>query len=114
MSRIKNNKLDEIFENDPLGLLKVEEKSTNNLSTEEQRLVDSFIEICEFYEEILIDEYQDTNKAQDMLFTAISKNNLFSRNSFFLYPNSIIIVIHPISLHVNPSGEQNGYAPVKT
>ncbi len=51
MSRIKNNKLDEIFENDPLGLLKVEEKSTNNLSTEEQRLVDSFIEICEFYEE---------------------------------------------------------------
>lgn len=33
--------------------------------------------LCEFYEEILIDEYQDTNKAQDMLFTAISKNNLF-------------------------------------
>lgn len=33
--------------------------------------------LCNFYEEILIDEYQDTNKAQDMLFTAISKNNLF-------------------------------------
>lgn len=29
------------------------------------------------YDEILIDEYQDTNKAQDMLFTAISNNNLF-------------------------------------
>ena len=33
--------------------------------------------LSEFYEEILIDEYQDTNKAQDMLFTAISRNNLF-------------------------------------
>lgn len=33
--------------------------------------------LSEFYEEILIDEYQDTNKAQDMLFTAISRDNLF-------------------------------------
>ena len=33
--------------------------------------------LSEFYEEILIDEYQDTNKAQDMLFTALSRNNLF-------------------------------------
>ncbi len=29
------------------------------------------------FDEILIDEYQDTNKAQDMLFTAVSNNNLF-------------------------------------
>ena len=29
------------------------------------------------FDEILIDEYQDTNAAQDMLFTAISRNNLF-------------------------------------
>ncbi len=29
------------------------------------------------FREILIDEYQDTNAAQDMLFTAISDNNLF-------------------------------------
>ncbi len=29
------------------------------------------------FDEILIDEYQDTNAAQDMLFTSISKNNLF-------------------------------------
>lgn len=29
------------------------------------------------YDEILIDEYQDTNKAQDMLFEAVSRNNLF-------------------------------------
>lgn len=29
------------------------------------------------FDEILIDEYQDTNKAQDMLFTSISNNNLF-------------------------------------
>ena len=33
--------------------------------------------LSEFFEEILIDEYQDTNKAQDMLFTAISRDNLF-------------------------------------
>lgn len=31
----------------------------------------------ENFTEILIDEYQDTNAAQDMLFTAISDNNLF-------------------------------------
>lgn len=35
------------------------------------------VEIAEAYDEILIDEYQDTNEAQDMLFTAISRNNLF-------------------------------------
>ena len=29
------------------------------------------------FDEILIDEYQDTNKAQDMLFSALSNNNLF-------------------------------------
>lgn len=33
--------------------------------------------IAECYDEILIDEYQDTNEAQDMLFNAISRNNLF-------------------------------------
>ncbi len=33
--------------------------------------------LSRFYEEILIDEYQDTNKAQDMLFTALSRDNLF-------------------------------------
>lgn len=33
--------------------------------------------IAQSYDEILIDEYQDTNKAQDMLFTSISRNNLF-------------------------------------
>ncbi len=33
--------------------------------------------ISEDYDEILIDEYQDTNKAQDMLFASISRNNLF-------------------------------------
>lgn len=37
------------------------------------------VDLSENYEEILIDEYQDTNKVQDMIFTAISKNgnNLF-------------------------------------
>lgn len=32
---------------------------------------------AENFDEILIDEYQDTNKAQDMLFEAVSRNNLF-------------------------------------
>lgn len=37
------------------------------------------IEMSELYDEILIDEFQDTNEAQDTLFNAISKNseNLF-------------------------------------
>ena len=34
-------------------------------------------EIRTQFDEILIDEYQDTNKAQDMLFTSVSSNNLF-------------------------------------
>lgn len=34
-------------------------------------------EISLQFDEILIDEYQDTNKAQDMLFSAVSRNNLF-------------------------------------
>lgn len=38
------------------------------------------VEISEKYEEILLDEYQDTNEAQDMLFSAISRegHNLFT------------------------------------
>lgn len=35
------------------------------------------LSVSENFDEILIDEYQDTNKAQDMLFTSISRNNLF-------------------------------------
>lgn len=34
-------------------------------------------EISMQFDEILIDEYQDTNRAQDLLFTSISRNNLF-------------------------------------
>ena len=34
-------------------------------------------EISKCYDEILIDEYQDTNAAQTMLFTSISRNNMF-------------------------------------
>lgn len=35
------------------------------------------LNLSDNFDEILIDEYQDTNAAQDMLFTAISKDNLF-------------------------------------
>lgn len=38
-------------------------------------------ELSDFYSEILIDEYQDTNRAQDTLFRTISKNGL---NMFFV------------------------------
>ena len=34
-------------------------------------------EIAQSFDEICIDEYQDTNRAQDMLFTAIARGNLF-------------------------------------
>lgn len=34
-------------------------------------------EIARDFDEILIDEYQDTNRAQDMLFAAIARGNLF-------------------------------------
>ncbi|MBQ8029723.1 MAG: helicase-exonuclease AddAB subunit AddA [Clostridia bacterium] len=34
-------------------------------------------ELSKNFDEILIDEYQDTNKAQDMLFESVSNNNLF-------------------------------------
>ena len=37
------------------------------------------LDLCENYAEILVDEYQDVNEAQDMIFNALSKNenNLF-------------------------------------
>ena len=38
-------------------------------------------ELSEFYSEILIDEYQDTNRAQDTLFRTVSKDGL---NMFFV------------------------------
>ncbi len=34
-------------------------------------------EIAQTFDEILIDEYQDTNRAQDMIFTALARDNLF-------------------------------------
>lgn len=45
----KNKVLDEIFNNDPLGILEVKNKSTNN-STPDERLYSSFYEINKFYE----------------------------------------------------------------
>ncbi len=55
------------------GALKLLVKKTDDgyEKTEKARM------LSESFDEILIDEYQDTNEAQDMLFTAISRNNLF-------------------------------------
>ncbi len=53
-----------------ISLLVTENEGSWQSTALAQSLKDSFCEI-------LIDEYQDTNAAQDMLFTAISDNNLF-------------------------------------
>jgi len=51
MSKGVSEKLLDILNNDPLGLLTVEDKSTHNLTTEEQRLIEGFAEISDFFEE---------------------------------------------------------------
>lgn len=58
-----------------LKLLVVEDENGNLRQTE------LAAEMSEMYDEILIDEFQDTNEAQDALFNAISKN---SQNLFFV------------------------------
>ena len=54
-----------------LSLLVREDENGNIVKTE------FALSQAQNYDEILIDEYQDTNKAQDMLFEAVSRNNLF-------------------------------------
>ncbi|MDR7239661.1 GIY-YIG nuclease family protein [Neobacillus drentensis] len=49
--KIKNDKLKELINDDPLGLLNIENKSYGKSKTEEQRLIESFAEISEFFEE---------------------------------------------------------------
>ncbi len=56
--------------------LLVKEDENGNL-----RKTELAAEMSEMYDEILIDEFQDTNEAQDALFNAISKN---SQNLFFV------------------------------
>ena len=46
----KKSKLSEIFQNDPLGLLIIDEPNVPNPSSEDGRLIDSFQEISNFYE----------------------------------------------------------------
>lgn len=54
-----------------LSLLVCEDENGNTVRTE------FALSEAQNYDEILIDEYQDTNKAQDMLFEALSRDNLF-------------------------------------
>ena len=51
MKSSKEDKFKGIFDNDPLGLLHVERPSSQGNKTEEQRLIDSFEEISDFFEE---------------------------------------------------------------
>ncbi|MBR5618935.1 MAG: hypothetical protein IKW76_04315 [Clostridia bacterium] len=46
----RKKKLAEIFENDTLGLLAIEERRESALTPQDERLIDSFREISEFYE----------------------------------------------------------------
>lgn len=48
--KTKNDKLSEIFENDFLGLLNVDEPKNTTVSQQDRRLIDSFQEISDFYE----------------------------------------------------------------
>jgi hypothetical protein len=50
MKSSKEDKLNEIFNNDPLGLLNIEKPSSQDGKTEEQRLIESFEEISDFFE----------------------------------------------------------------
>lgn len=71
-------------------------------------------ELRESFDEILIDEYQDTNKAQDMLFTAVSNNNLFRvgdvKQSIYRFrqamPEIFIALKNRLPLY---DGEKNNY-----
>ncbi|MGJ5681532.1 GIY-YIG nuclease family protein [Staphylococcus equorum] len=51
MTRKKTIKINEVLENDPLGLLDLEEEVSRTYTTEEERLIASFNEISDFYEE---------------------------------------------------------------
>ena len=71
-------------------------------------------ELQSSFDEILIDEYQDTNKAQDMLFTAVSNNNLFRvgdvKQSIYRFrqamPEIFIELKNKLPLY---DGERNNY-----
>lgn len=65
----KNSKLQEIFENDPLGLLNVK-PANSPARNEEERLVDKFQEIIDFY---------DKNKREPEQGGGIQEHQLYSR-----------------------------------
>lgn len=47
---------------------------------------------AEFYDIIMIDEYQDSNNKQDMIFKLISKNYYISENGIPMYGNNVFLV----------------------
>lgn len=70
-----------------------------------------------FYEEILIDEYQDTNKAQDMLFTAISRKNLFRvgdvKQSIYSFRQAMPKIFIELKNAYKPYDRDEGNFPAK-
>lgn len=73
--------------------------------------------LCEYYEEILIDEYQDTNKAQDMLFTALSRNNLFRvgdvKQSIYSFRQAMPQIFTDLKNSYNRYSRENSAFPAK-
>lgn len=49
-TKSNNDKFSDIFANDPLGLLKVDKRAEVAKTAEDQRLIESFQEIVDFYE----------------------------------------------------------------
>ena len=74
-------------------------------------------EIAQSYDEILIDEYQDTNLAQDMLFTAIARDNLFRvgdvKQSIYRFRQAMPEIFIRLKDQYAPYPPQNPAAPSK-
>lgn len=74
-------------------------------------------EISRNYDEILIDEYQDTNKAQDMLFTSVSRNNLFRvgdvKQSIYSFRQAMPEIFLSLKNSFEPYNEEKDSYPAK-
>ena len=66
----KDSVLDDIFNNDPLGLLNVKAK-TSNVKSADQRLSESFAEINDFY--------KDNNREPEPNTSNVTEYQLYSR-----------------------------------
>lgn len=75
------------------------------------------LSVAENFDEILIDEYQDTNKAQDMLFSSISRNNLFRvgdvKQSIYRFRRAMPEIFIKLKNEYEPYDEKRNNYPSK-